>query len=201
MLRSCGCWLYLHLRLWIAHALPPKLGWLTTGPTSTQRVKFWLTPGHVVYNGCDGGHPRPGTFLGSRSSSKLFGFSFTIARASTVIIATLTIALCQRLFVRFGASEWNATIGSLTLALSPLYLPLASMFMTDIPGFFAIVVCLYGCVNAVEAETDRATLGWLIFAALSNSVLGTVRQTGWLGALVIVPSACWLMRRRRGVAA
>jgi len=73
------------------------------------------------------------------------------------------------------------------------------MFMTDIPGFFAIVVCLYGCVNAVEAESDRAALGWLIFAALSNSVLGTVRQTGWLGALVIVPSACWLMRRRRGV--
>jgi len=153
--------------------------------------------GHVVYNGWTT------AILGwqlywAALFIKLFGFSFAIARASTVIVATLTIALCQRLFVRFGASEWNATIGSLTLALSPLYLPLASMFMTDIPGFFAIVVCLYGCVNAVEAETDRAALGWLIFASLSNSVLGTVRQTSWLGALVIVPSACWLMRRRRG---
>ncbi len=190
--------LALPICLWIAHA-SAEIG-MADDWSYIYTARVLADTGHVVYNGLDGGRsPRLATLLGSPLHQVVWILVHNCQSLHRdYLLVTLTIALCQRLFVRFGASEWNATIGSLTLALSPLYLPLASMFMTDIPGFFAIVVCLYGCVNAVEAETDRAALGWLIFASLSNSVLGTVRQTSWLGALVIVPSACWLMRRRRG---
>src|ERR1700676_3152535 len=53
---------------------------------------------------------------------KLFGFSFTAVRASVVIVGMATAALLQRLFVRIGLNEWNATWATLTLSLSPLVL-------------------------------------------------------------------------------
>lgn len=130
---------------------------------------------------------------------KLFGFSFTAARISVLIVSMGTVALIQRLFLRFGISQWNATIATLTIALSPLFLPLAYSFMSDVPCLFCLIVCFYGCVRAMQAKTDRATAGWLVFAALSNVLGGTVRQIVWLGALVVVPCTTWYLRRRAGV--
>jgi hypothetical protein len=69
--------------------------------------------------------------------------------------------------------------------------------MSDVPGLFAILICLYGCIRAVQATSDRAAIQWLIFAALSNAIGGTARQIAWLGVLVLVPSTAWVMRRRR----
>jgi hypothetical protein len=71
--------------------------------------------------------------------------------------------------------------------------------MSDVPGMFAVLVCLYCCVRAMQTQSERATIAWLVAAAVSNDLLGTVRQISWLGALVLVPSAAWCLRRRRGV--
>src|SRR5215467_9251240 len=68
--------------------------------------------------------------------------------------------------------------------------------MTDIPGFFCLVLCLYACVRALQADTDNTALAWLCFAALSNASAGIVRQIAWLGLLVMVPSTIWLLRKR-----
>jgi hypothetical protein len=73
--------------------------------------------------------------------------------------------------------------------------------MTDVAGLFVIVLCLYLCQRAVAAHSDRAAVLWLCCAAASNVAGGTVRQISWLGALVMVPSTAWLLRRRRGVVA
>jgi hypothetical protein len=129
---------------------------------------------------------------------KFFGFSFTVVRASIVVVGMATAALLQRLYLRMGLTPWNATLATLTIVLSPLFLPLAASFMTDVPGLFVILICLYGCIRAVQATSDRAAIQWLIFAALSNAIGGTVRQIAWLGVLVLVPSTAWVMRRRRG---
>jgi hypothetical protein len=110
-----------------------------------------------------------------------------------------TAALLQRVFVRIGVNEWNSTLATLTLTVSPLFLPLTFSFMTDVPGFFAILVCLYGCIRSIQASSDRAAILWLVIAALSNAVGGTARQIAWLGVLLLVPSTAWVMRRRRGV--
>jgi hypothetical protein len=74
---------------------------------------------------------------------KLFGFSFFVLRAVTVLIATLTAFLFHRILVRCGINECNSSIGTLTLTLSPLFLPLTFSFMTDIGGFFVIILCQY----------------------------------------------------------
>jgi hypothetical protein len=129
----------------------------------------------------------------------LLGFSFTSVRLSTLPLAMAVLFLFYVIQVRFGIRAGNAVIGTFTLGLSPLFLPLAASFMTDIPCLLVILLCLYCCQRATAACTDAASIGWLSLAALTNVAGGTVRQIAWLGALVMVPSTAWLLRKRHGV--
>lgn len=131
--------------------------------------------------------------------SRLFGPSFSAVRMALVPIDLVTALLFHAVLRRFGLNKNHATLGTLTIVLSPLFLPLGTTFMSDVPGLFTIVLCVYLCQLALAASTDRAAWGWLVTAALTNMALGTVRQTAWLGLLVIVPSCGWLLRRRRFV--
>jgi hypothetical protein len=153
--------------------------------------------GHIMYNGWATAILGWQLYLGALFIS-IFGFSFTIVRVPILLLAMAIAALLQRLFVRLGLNEWNAVLATLTLVLSPLFLPLSFMFMSDVPGLLCLLVCLYGCVRAVQASTDRAAIAWLAFATLTNVAGGTVRQIVWLGALVLVPATGWWIRRRRG---
>jgi hypothetical protein len=154
--------------------------------------------GHVVYNGWATAMLGWQLFLGALFAH-LFGPSFTAIRASTLLVAIATAFLTHRTLVRAGVNTRNATLGTLALVLSPLFLPLAFSFMSDIGGLFCIVLCFYACLRALQAKADWAMLGWLVFAATSNALGGTVRQIAWLGVLVIFPSTVWLLRQRRGV--
>jgi hypothetical protein len=128
---------------------------------------------------------------------KLFGFSFTAARLSTFLVAALTTFLIQRTFVRAGINERNATIGTLAIVLTPLYMALSATFMTDVQGLFAVVICFYGCLRALQANRSSTATVWICFAALANTVFGSSRQIAWLGVLVMVPCTLWLLRRYR----
>ena len=161
-------------------------------------AKTLATTGHIVYNGWAAAMIVLQLYLGA-AFIKLFGFSFTVVRMSTLLTSLLTAFLLQRTLVRASVTERNATIGTLALVLSPLYLLLSVTFMSDIAGLFAIVLCLYGCLNALQASTSRAAIGWLAFAVATNAICGTCRQIAWLGTLVMVPSALWLLRTRRRV--
>jgi hypothetical protein len=130
---------------------------------------------------------------------KLFGFSFTVVRLSTLIEAVLTAFLLQRTFVRAGMNAWNGTLATVAFVLSPLFLPLSFTFMSDVPGVLCIVVCLYMCLRALGAENEGYAMTWISLAALLNAVGGTARQFAWLGLLVMVPATLWLLRRNRRV--
>jgi hypothetical protein len=156
------------------------------------------TTGHIVYNGWAA--PMLGWQLYLAAAFiKLFGFSFTAVRSCTVLVAMALAFILQRTLVLAGITERNATLGTLAFVLSPLYLMLSATFMTDIFGLFAIVLCLYGCLRALQSSSDRSTIAWLCFAVLTNAVCGTSRQIAWLGILVMVPSTLWLLRARRRV--
>jgi hypothetical protein len=154
--------------------------------------------GHIVYNGWASPMLVWQLYLGA-AFIKLFGFSLTTVRMSTLLVAVALAFVLQRIMVRANINERNATIGTLALVLSPLYLMLSVTFMSDITGLFAIVLCLYGCLRALQASTARATIGWLCFAVATDALCGTSRQIAWLGILVMVPSALWLLRAQRRV--
>src|SRR5260370_12185196 len=156
--------------------------------------------GHFVYNGW------ATAMLGwiipwSALFIKVFGFSFTIVRLSMLPVTMACIYLFHASLVRFGISGRNAVLGALTLGLSPTFLPMAASYMTDVPGLFVIVLCLYLCQRAVAAHSDRAAILWLCCAAASNVAGGTVRQISWLGALVMGPYTAWVLGKGRGVLA
>jgi Dolichyl-phosphate-mannose-protein mannosyltransferase len=161
-------------------------------------VQKLAATGHVVYNGWAAPMLTWQLYLGA-ALVKLFGFSSTTVRMSTLLVALALAFVLQRTLVRANISERNATIGTLALVLSPLYLMLSATFMTDIHGLFAILLCLYGCLRALQASTSRAAISWLCFAVATNAICGTSRQIAWLGIFVMVPSALWLLRARRRV--
>ena len=130
---------------------------------------------------------------------KVFGFSFTVMRLSMLPIDVATVYLFHQILRRFGINPQNAVLGTLTMSLSPLFLPLAASYMTDVPGLFVILLCIYMCQRAIAAQTDKTALVWLCSAMAVNVAGGTVRQIAWLGALVMVPSTAWLLRERRGM--
>jgi hypothetical protein len=154
--------------------------------------------GHIVYNGWSAAMLVWQLYLGA-SFIKLFGFSFTAVRMSTLMVSVVLAFVLQRTLVLAGITERNATFGTLALVLSPLYLLLSVTFMSDIHGLFAIVLCLYGCLRALRSTSSRSAIAWLCFAVVANTVCGTSRQLAWLGVLVIVPCTLWLLRDRRRV--
>ena len=161
-----------------------------------RSAKALAETGHLVYFGWSSAMLGWQLALGALFI-RLLGSDFTATRASVLLIALATAFLLQRTFVRLGLRETNASFATLTLVLSPLFIPLSFSFMSDIPGLFAIVLSLYFCLRAVESPLSSQTTAWLLAAAISNAILGTARQTGWLGLFVIVPSAFALVRHRR----
>ena len=159
-------------------------------------AKTLAETGHIVYYGWASAMLGWQLALGALFI-KLFGFSFTTTYASMLLIAVATAFFLQRTFVLLGLREANASFATLTLVLSPLFIPLSFSFMSDISGLFAIVLTLYFCLRAFQSPVPSQATAWLITAIVSNAILGTARQTGWLGLIVIVPSTCWLLRRRR----
>jgi hypothetical protein len=154
--------------------------------------------GHVAYNGWAAPMIGWQLYLGA-AFVKMFGASLTVVRMSTLLTSMVLAFLLQRTLVRANISERNATIATLAFVLSPLYMVLSVTFMTDIPGLFAMAICFYGCLRALQATASREAIGWLCFAIASNALFGTARQIAWLGLLVMVPCTLWLLREQRRV--
>ena len=162
---------------------------------------FWIArnlanTGHVVYNGWPAAMLGWMLYLGA-IFIKVLGFSFTGVRLSVLLVSCGCVVLLHRSLLLIGATQRNALIGTLSIILSPLFLPLAFSFMSDVPSFFAILLCFYGCLRALHCTSQRDAFLWLISSSLLNVFFGTVRQTTWLGALVVVPCAFWILRRFR----
>ena len=122
---------------------------------------------------------------------------FISIRLSMIPVAVATAVLYRAILRNFGLNRAHALFGTLVFTLSPVFLALSATFMTDIPGLFGILLCIYFCQRALMAQDDKHAALWLAAAALINIPAGTVRQITWLGVLIIVPSCAWLMRRRR----
>lgn len=161
-----------------------------------RTAQIFAQTGHIAYNGWAspvlGWQLVPAALL-----IHLFGFSYDVCRITILATAVVATALLQRIFVRAGLLERNATLATLALVLSPIWMQLSVTFLTDINGVFALFLCLYGCLRALQAASENATIGWLFFAVATNTIVGSARQLGWLGVLLMVPCTLWLLRRRR----
>ncbi|MCH8905419.1 MAG: glycosyltransferase family 39 protein [Bacteroidetes bacterium] len=107
----------------------------------------------------------------------LFGFSFTVLRLSTLLVAFFSILIFWRYFKSISLSSSAATISCLVLIFNPIFFSLSNSFMTEVPfitvfGFSAFLYSRYSINN----KTSYLLAGTLfaIFATL-------IRQPGvWL---------------------
>ena len=125
---------------------------------------------------------------------RIFGFSFNLLHLATVPFAAGCASLTYSLARRSGLSRPASVLASATLSSSPLFVPLAASFMTDVYGVFFALLCLYCGVRAFEnrAKTDALQSAlWLVVAVFVGLVGGANRQIIWAAPLVVLGLAVW----------
>lgn len=123
---------------------------------------------------------------------KLFGFSFLATRLSTAPLAAGCAVLLYALHRRAQLPPTLSVFGALVVSMSPLFIPHAASFMTEVPAFFLLLASLYGYTRSSELLNDALKndgypkakrlelLGWLLAATVSGLLAGTVRQAFWI---------------------
>ena len=113
--------------------------------------------GHVTYIGFINAIGGWQLYWGA-AAIRFFGSSYLVLRWSMAVVAMAVAFLLHRCMERAGvrADGWRWR-GTLTFCLSPLFLSKATTFLTDVPGVLAVVVCLYGCLRALEAGSVRSS--------------------------------------------
>ena len=156
-------------------------------------VRKLLETGKLTYNGWASASLIAQAYWGW-AWVKVFGFSYTVLRFSTVPLAAAAVSFCYLLGRRAGLNQRFAVFAALMLGLSPLYLPVASSFMTDAPGLFFIMLSMYAIARSIDAQTARSASIWLIVGGVVGLVGGTGRQFAWVVPLVMIPFAAWIRR-------
>jgi hypothetical protein len=152
--------------------------------------------GHLAYNGWSASMLGAQAYWGALFI-KLFGFSFLTLRLSTGLLAAGCSAIIYLLHRQINLPPSLAAFGTLTLTLSPVFIPNAASFMTDIPALFLFLASTYGYVRVTNVLDNANTPDnvqhnlpqkncrlllwtWLSFALITGILSGTVRQIGWI---------------------
>jgi Dolichyl-phosphate-mannose-protein mannosyltransferase len=157
-------------------------------------VQQLLHTGHLHYNGWSAPTLISQVYWAALLA-KLFGFSFTVLRFSTLPFAIGSVILCYLFARRARLIPSQALFAALLLGLSPLFLPLATSFMTDVPALCWILLALYAAARAVE----RSTFAWMSVAVLAILIGGSARQSVWLAAPVALIYIAWAKRSHRSI--
>lgn len=152
----------------------------------------WARTGHLLYNGWSAASAIAHVYWGM-VLIRIFGFSFTILRLGTLPFAAGCAWLCVLVARTCGLPARRAVFVALSLGLSPLFLPLATSFMTDVPALFFLLLSIYALLRSAERDPRRTT--WLITAIVAGCIGGTSRQIIWIAPLIALPYLA-LYRRR-----
>ena len=154
-------------------------------------VRQLLRTGHLAYNGWDSAVMLPHIYWGW-AWTRAFGFSFDVLRICTFPLAAGSVALVYLLARRAGLTGAYSVFAAMLLGTSPLFMPLAASFMTDVPGVFFILLSLYALVRSADVGVT-----WLLVGVIFGMVGGASRQIVWVVPLVGVLYLIWLRRADR----
>jgi hypothetical protein len=128
---------------------------------------------------------------------RAFGFSFNLLRLISIPFSAGLVCLTYFLGRRLGLRPSFAGFAALTLAVSPLFVPLAASFMTEPYACFFTLACVYAAIAAAESRSDSLAVRWLWVLGISGILGGSDRQTVWLLPLLLLPYLAWLRRSNR----
>jgi hypothetical protein len=167
--------------------------------------------GHLVYNGWESAMLVPHIYWGALFI-RLFGFSFTCLRISTLPFVAGSVGICYLVMRKLGLQTSAAIFATLLVGLSPVFLPLSVSFMSDDPSLFFTLLSFYAFLRAFDSSgglsesrggimPGRGAWLWLAFGVASGFLGGTDRQVVWVVPLLVLPYLAWLRRRQPRFAA
>ena len=115
---------------------------------------------------------------------KIFGFSFTVLRFSTLLMALFGLAGFYRLLQWAGLSRQVVWMLVLLLAFNPLWFVLANSFMTDVPFLAMLLWSAFFFLKNLETPRNR----YLFWATLFAFWACLIRQLG-----LIVPGVFFIL--------
>lgn len=121
---------------------------------------------------------------------KLFGFSFTLLRLSTLVFMLGSILLTYALTKTITKNTTYALISALTLWLQPIIFHLSFTFMTDIPFLFFSLLSLLLYIKGFS----RQSLAYIFFGSIIAVIATYTRQ---LGILLLVASFFYALTQRK----
>ncbi len=116
-----------------------------------------------------------------------FGFSFLALRISTITLGLVGIVAAYQLLEQFTDDHMLAVLGTLLLAVNPLYFQLSLTFMTDVPFFAFSMLSILFLARALQTEQRwPLVVGFLLaLVALLIRQLAIIIPIAFLIAYVI----------------
>jgi hypothetical protein len=106
--------------------------------------------------------------------TRLFGQSFEVLRASTLVLSAATLMIVNALLRRTGVSTFPRIIATLAFAFHPIFIWASCTYMTEVPFVFASALALL----LFERALSEDRLGLAVAATLCAIASWFVRQTG-----------------------
>ncbi len=157
----------------------------------------WARTAHIHFNGWNTSAlllqmPLGGLII------RWFKFSFDALRCVTIAFYIGWALIVYYFLLAYDIPDEFAMFGTLAVALSPLTVPLAGSFMTDIYGSFTFYISLLAGLHALKQSHSwvRAS-GWLFLSTIVGTVGGFNRQIVWLAPLAVLLTALVVYRKNR----
>ena len=112
--------------------------------------------------------------------TKLFGFSFTVLRFSTLIMGFATIIGIYQLLKLANLSRWMTLFGTVLCIVNPIFLSLSFSFMTDVPFYCLTIWAFYFFAKAIKTDHWQP-ICWAIFFCFWAFL---IRQLAWVFPVV-----------------
>lgn len=115
---------------------------------------------------------------------KIFGFSFTILRISTIIISLIGLFFIYLIVNKTTKNNKISLFSALLIAFNPLYFSLSFTFMTDIPFITWSLIAVYFYLNYL----NKSKLHYITLATIFSIFAILIRQTG-----ILIPSVFFII--------
>ena len=138
-----------------------------------EAVRTLLTRGEIRL--VDLGSPALLTqILWGAAFAAIFGFSFEVLRASTIVLGLVALLSLRGIARELGAGPASASLAAIALLATPLFVVLGHTFMTDVPFLGFSLASVWLLLRGFERESKVATWGGLLLAVAATFV----RQLG-----------------------
>lgn len=123
-----------------------------------------------------------------------FGYSMQLLQIAMIPLALGFVLLVYATGRAIGLSPELAAFASVATGTSPLFLPLAASFMTDVSGCFFCILCVYSAIRCAAAKDSRMAARWLWALAVAGVIGGANRQIVWIAPVMLIPWLSWIRR-------